>query len=354
MIIKRLGAKDVLPDKHRTAHNVCDVLYTQLVEVLLSDEYKSLNSTDISFEKEQHNIEGLDALDLLDLLIKYDRKDEVTTILTKKITISLLPDLMDFIRASLDACKASSFSVAYALLRKPLMDELLMLEQIFINKNEFVERFYINGDISLYDPGSKKDVARLAIIKDAIDKLPLKSLFNPDYMFEIRYDKAAKHGMNWITNQALHIVTNDSRYRTPKQNLNFIFSSSEDYEKYWHHYYSVMPLLLLYITSIVDEIIFDFLPESLQIKNIKSVRRFIIFMVWGESYTEDEFKNSEPFFNELTGGLRDNCFKCRTDISFQLKDFIAFAFNNRLECSTCKANQLDDANFISKFPLLDI
>jgi hypothetical protein len=184
----------------------------------------------------------------------------------------LLEDLVDFISESLNACKNGKFSVSYALLRKPMLDELLMLEQILNDKEDFVKRYYIDGDVNLYDPSNKKkfDSLKMSIITESISNLPIHSMFNSDFIYDVRYNKDAKHGLNWITNQALHIVTTDSHYRTPNQDLNFVFSVTDDYHKYWHHYYSTVTYLLFYITSIVDEIIASLIPDFTQLSNVKS------------------------------------------------------------------------------------
>jgi hypothetical protein len=74
MILKKINPKPVLPEEYHTAQNITDVLLSQLIEILLSKNlYKSLRQTEISFEKEKHNISGLDVEQLLQLLIQYDR-----------------------------------------------------------------------------------------------------------------------------------------------------------------------------------------------------------------------------------------------------------------------------------------
>ena len=177
--------------------------------------------------------------------------------------------------------KKGKLSVAYALLRKPFTDELLLLEQLLADKEEFIDRFYIQGDPDLYDPQPRKyKINNESTIKRAIDKLTSTTAIDAEFIFNVRYDKACEYGINGISNKALHIVTSDYNYKTQNQNLNFIFATQESRESMWQHFYYSVPYLLIYTASVVDEIIFSYLPDEIITKFCKIIKRQMIFLIW--------------------------------------------------------------------------
>ena len=64
--------------------------------------------------------------------------DDPIDTLARDILQALMVDFLHFVYESLSAAKKGKISVAYALLRKPLTDMLLLLEQILVNRHEFI------------------------------------------------------------------------------------------------------------------------------------------------------------------------------------------------------------------------
>jgi hypothetical protein len=63
-----------------------------------------------------------------------------------------------------------------------------------------------------------------------------------------------------MSNKALHpSTTRNKNNRTEIQNLNFVFSSKESIMTQWDYLYRRLPLLLLYLTEILEFIVFDHL-----------------------------------------------------------------------------------------------
>ncbi|RBL90037.1 hypothetical protein DF182_26565 [Chitinophaga flava] len=62
----------------------------------------------------------------LDWLKNAGLDDELVTTLVKHVTMSVLSDLVNFLYESISNAQKGKMSVAYALLRKPLTDELLI------------------------------------------------------------------------------------------------------------------------------------------------------------------------------------------------------------------------------------
>ncbi|RYU81268.1 LIM domain-containing protein [Hymenobacter persicinus] len=195
-----------------------------------------------------------------------------------------------------------------------------------------------------------------AIIEKAVDKAPMNFVFDATHLYQLRYDKGTKDGLNWITNQALHIVTTDKRYTTPDQELNFVYSTTEDYEKYWKFYYAKLPYLLFYAVTVIDEIVFGLLPEQIDHKRVRAYRRIIVHQVFRgvSGLAEREEKNSfNDLLAELIPDLIYTCTSCQAQIEPTVDDLIWFAFNNVFLCPNCKHDQLGDPTFRLKFHELD-
>ncbi|WP_192821586.1 hypothetical protein [Rufibacter sp. LB8] len=269
------GDEVKLPKKFHSINNLCAIIYDQLTEILTDENYISLKKTMIPFDKEsQILISEFDngEINPLDWLKENKLNDALATVLAKHISMSILSDFVNFIYESLSCARKGKMSVAYALIRKPLTDELLIFEQILNDKNEFVDRFFHDGLPSTYDP-SERSLDKGQIIANAFEKIKAKFTLNKDIIYQLRYDKSCKAGINGISNQALHIVTKDSNYRTANQDLNFVFSNHDDLEKYFIHYYNFVPYLLIYSVAVIDELIFSLLPDNEQQKNLKAVKK---------------------------------------------------------------------------------
>lgn len=317
---------------------------------MTSDLYQGLQQTHFSLEGIPDISENLEAEELLDILVQNNRKDEVIDGVAKRITHAVVDDFVQFVFESLDAIRHARFSVAYALLRKPFVDELFILEQILVDKADFVDRYYFQGDTKLYDPSNSSlfDSVRKPTIEASINKLPFPTDFNADTVYEFRYDKAVKYGMNWVSNQALHIVTNHSKYRTLNKQLNFVFANSDDHKQLWAHYYSVVSYLLHYSVAVIDEIVFSFLPDKIHRKHIKATRRAMI-----QAYSNALLPGNEgrilELFAILSSELAHVCKTCGHNIVFTPNELTTFMLNDKLTCVKCKADQFADIEFQDRF-----
>lgn len=351
MLIKKTISKIVLPEKYHKAQNICDVFMSQLVEILLSPDYKGLQSTRIDFDAMPDDVATTSAESVLQILIDNDRLDDVAVVTLKRIVVSIVEDFLGFISESFNAVKAAKFPVAYGLLRKPLMDELLMFEQMLIDKQGFVDRYIVQKDVTLYDPSNRKlDNVKQDIVTEAMSKLTYSTLFDAKHIYDVRYDSSIKYGLYFVTNQALHIVTTHRHYRTPEQELNFVFANTDDYEKCWEHYYSLMPMLMMYAASVVDEIVFSLIPDMAHVKNMKGVRRCLADMILCGAYEKYD-EGLRDIIEGLSSELEHVCKSCNSSLRLDVVALNMFVFTNVIVCKTCNANQLLDMDFVKKFPV---
>lgn len=333
-----------LPKKYHRLNNLCAIIYDQITEIFVSENYDDLNGTNITLDPEnQALVEELqkDEVHILDWLKANELNDDLTLVLTKHISMSIISDLVNFIYESLSCAKKGKMTVAYALLRKPFTDELLILEQLLSDPHDFIERFYHSGNPDEYDP-SARNIDKKEIIQKALRKTSLSAFFNEDLIYDLRYDKSCDSGINGISNHALHIVTKDKRYKTENQNLNFVFSNEDDLERYWNHYYYFVPYLLIYSSSVIDALIFRCLPDddNQNLKAVKAFRRLVGIIFWTEWNNLDLKKSIETLLKSFSDEINLECPKCKNKLKLTKPDYKLFFESEVFLCSSCLENIL--------------
>jgi hypothetical protein len=351
MLIIEPGDEVVLSQKYHSAHNVSVHLHDQMVNILVNDAYDEFRRArfDITDEmvlvKEMRNQE----VGILDFFEANGMRNEVTDVLVRDIVQALLTDFLHFIHESLSAAKRGKISVAYALLRKPLTDLLLLLEQILVNKQDFIDRFHYAGAPVGYDP-SFANLDKKTIVAAATAKLVLCELFSNDIIYELRYDKSAKYGIAGSTHQALHIVTRNPHFHTRDRDFNFIFDTVDSIDGYWANYYHVVPYILCYAASVMDEIVFDFMPSRERAKWVKNIQRFVLFTAFQEEKPSQEIAGSEnEMFTPILNALTHSCKTCAHEIHFTKPDLILFGQSTVILCDNCFTDQFLDDDFYTKF-----
>ena len=145
--------KVFLPKKYHELNNLCAIVYNQLTEVYVNENYRALSYTDIDISNSEKKINEVKSGKLggLNWLKANNRNEEIEMVLTKHLTKSITTDFINFIFESLYIAKSGKLTVAYSLLRKPFCDLLLMLEQMLIDREGFIDRFFHQGNPKEYD-----------------------------------------------------------------------------------------------------------------------------------------------------------------------------------------------------------
>lgn len=340
-----------LPMEFHFTHNLCAILYDQLADVIANEKFKSLGATSFGIQPGNEGLvsELMDGkIHVLDWLAKFSCNETLCNVLTKHIALAILSDYLNFVYESLNCARKGKMSVAYALLRKPFTDELLILEQLLANRENFVDRFFHQSDQKTYDP--YKATNQLSIIETAIQEFSFWHPFSSQLIYQLRYDKSCNAGVNGISNQAIHIVTSHPNYRTADQNFNFVFSGPSEYESYCSHYYFFAPLLLLYTATVVDEIIFTFLPEEEHCieKTLRAFRRLIAVEFLYSDSIDEEKEEAVSLLNMFTL----TCDSCGHTNDLVRADYELFLKTNIFICSKCFAqkelNTMEDIEGIMK------
>lgn len=324
MLIIEEGDEVVLSPPHHRLHNISVLLYDQMSYLPKHEEYHWF----------QQAPEGV--------------SDTPEDALARDISQALMVDFLNFMYESLNAAKKGKVTVAYALLRKPMTDLLLLLEQILVNRHEFVVRF-TKEDSAKYDP-SVANLNKQAIISEACAKLKLRELLDEEFIHTMRYDKGSKVGVGGSSAQAMHIVTNGKHHATPNAYFNFVFDAVESLEKYWTNYYHVVTYLMCYAAAVMDEIAFSFMPEHFSVLHLKNIQRFLFITELHVDHTNPQrTPEQDTMCAYLSVALAHTCKNCGHGIVFTQADHTRFSHEMVMACPLCKENQLMDIDFGVKF-----
>ncbi|KAB7726476.1 hypothetical protein F5984_24470 [Rudanella paleaurantiibacter] len=345
MLLIEEGQQSHLPKKYRPVNNLCAVIYDQFTSILTQKHFLEHINVEIAIDPaNQQFVEDLQngSMHALDFMKANGQHIELAEILTKHITLSVLSDFANFMYESLSCAQRGKMTVAYALLRKPLTDELVIFERLLTNPAEFIQLYFHVGNPKGYDP-SEPNLNRQQIIQEVFRMANPGPLFVPDLVYGLRYDKHNPAGINGISNQALHIVTNHPAYRTEEAELNFVFSNYHDYRRYWRHYYYFVPYLLIYAAHVVDELVFSWMPGYEHLKAVRAFQRFVGTLFWSKWMQGGGRRtkaSQQLLMQAISESLSGICDQCGKDHTIDEADLTLFFNEQLLLCPHCLCNHM--------------
>ncbi len=259
-----------LPIKYKELHNLCFYLHDILVQVVSEGEKKKLFDIAIKFKKNKDVKKFQDSNDILEWLINNGYEEEFKSIVIKNVLIATISDYCHYIFEALKCSEKSKLAITYTLLRKPLKDNLLFLEWIMTNRNEFLENF--QKDSNFYAIDKIDSTKKKMFIESSVNQINYRETFDADFIYNIRYSKRTVYSLERLWNMANHIVTTSEYYKTESLNLNFVFSGSDSEESQWNYLYLVLPYLIFYTVEVIQVVLdreiggkkFDILSKTLE------------------------------------------------------------------------------------------
>ncbi len=302
-----------LPDKYQFKHNFVFFLYNILVKIVKTGEANGIFR--YAFELKDSNdvkkIEQLSREDILDFLQNNGYEKEANELIKRQIFDAVLSDFLQFVHNALLTSEKAQLSVAFALLRKPFKDNLLILEWLLADPDDFFQNFKLTDSHKSVAIDKISKEKKIKIIADAIIKTE-KPFLPADFIYELRYDKTKHYGFEQIWNKANHIITSNSNYATEDLNLNFVFTQESGKISQWESFYYTLPSLLIYTIFVCDTQYKSFSKGESIIDTELSIRLMSSYIL-----AENQHREADKEALELTPLI---CRKCNSVIKYDDKN----------------------------------
>lgn len=322
-----------LPLQYIPIHDYCCNLIMDIIPFLTEPKYEELAKLSINFDKKYSElVKSFTTVELLDWLKANGHRKEYDNFFLIYVFKGILADFTEYIEFSLIASRRSRLNVALNLIRKPFLENLIVLEKIFLHPEDFVNSF-TEEEPNKYI--SVKEADKKELISGSLKKLGNNPFFNAELIYTLRFDKNNPNSYYAISNQAVHLVTDRSKaYETAKQNFNFILIPESNYREFWEHYYNFLPQLLYYAIEIIEGIVYR---EAKQLKEEYKFRKFtrlIGYLFVTELLFQNQAKKDSAL-DKFSGVFSIKCPICEKENTIYKSDFHDIAFQNILVCKHC-------------------
>ena len=231
-------------------------------------------------------------------------------------------------------------TVTFALLRKPLQDNLFFLEWLLADRSDFLTKFRQGPEH--FDLGRMaKELSkamRIEIIGRAMDKTPAGRWISADALYEVRYEKSAPTGFDRLFNRGLHLVTTHKHYTTEPENINFIFANDDTRFGLWRYLYLWLPALLRHTLNVVRELFKTLDPEFEPFDHVAELWLTVGFLLCVEQEDADEAKNAAgEFFEKMFDEEPLLCVECGKRLTFDSANMLTFWEEGTVQCRSCNA-----------------
>jgi hypothetical protein len=169
----------------------------------------------------------------------------ISTPIKLDILLGLISDTMHFIYEALTAFEKRKFNVAYALLRKPLTENLIIISKL-IKDDDALIRSFADGSLQTKQVMQIDPIDCISLFDDVINELYLRDFATGDLLYKIIFDKKTPNGLQRNMQKSMHLITTrHPALITPKFGLNRIFHSEHGDENY--NVYNTLPIIMFFM-----------------------------------------------------------------------------------------------------------
>ncbi|MBL8635097.1 MAG: hypothetical protein JNM40_17850 [Myxococcales bacterium] len=275
-----------LPSEFIAAHYLCYRNHDIMLEMLRSGEKHGVFNAEYPFrdEADRHSFE--ESEDIFTWLSETKREEERVDLLRRTIFPAVLSDFLHFVYEALACSGKAKLTVAFALLRKPLQENLHLLESIATDFDSFAAKLATEPH-RLSAGGSGGLSAHQKRIDIAINQIDETDRFDGEYLAVLRYDKRNKDSFAHVFDTAIHLFTDNHAIRTEPMNINFIFSDNESRWSQWSYIYSRLPYVLTYARLLFEHVLAA--VKKTDPKYIEDMERRLSAstLLWSETISEE-------------------------------------------------------------------
>ena len=323
-----------LPEQYRFSHDYCLFLYDILVEILKSGEKARIfANVEIEFKDAEQAQAFEDASPKDEALFQWLENNgfdaDLDWFTYKHAIVALLADYCQFMLAALRCSEKGNLTVAFALLRKPLRENLFLFEWLLHDSKDFITTFRKTGADAL-DERIRKKKGKLELMHAITTKIKHGSRFNADLMYRLRYEATETHGFERVWNQATHLVTTFKDMETETHNFNFIFSGEKQRISQWNLIYLRLPVLLDYTVDVVEALVATLAKRESE--DSMDMRRLAGMYLWAKKFVDKEL-------GVTTSALKtkSHCDQCHTDSEIEDEDMEVLYEYGTIPCPNCLA-----------------
>lgn len=200
----------------------------------------------------------------------------------KLICRALAFDFLEFVGEAVRTTIRGPLTVAIALLRKPLKENLFYLEWILADPEDFFKRFY-GGDVEGLALSKIAEKRKLEIIRGAMAKSPYAEWVEAEFIYELRFEKKSPISLEPSWQKANHLITTMGVLKTERENFNFIFSTPDARDTQWRGFYATVPILLFHALQIIETMIAQFAKRAAPGGDLVPLRTLAAMLLWMKS-----------------------------------------------------------------------
>lgn len=331
-----------LPREFEFSHDLSFVLHDMLSRHVVEGEKAGLRSFEVPLNQTcDHAALGrLDGEDAWRWLAENGYQHVLDDYTYRELAFALLADMCHYIYEGLRCSEKGKLSVAYSNFRKPIQDNLYYLEWMLGDWPGFLASFRQGPqhlDIAKLAKDARKP-RRLEVIARAMNQMAIGEWIAPEFLYELRYDKASEIGLDWVFTQAVHLVTTFAHNETSPEDLNFVFCDDEDREHLWHHLYLRLPLILIHALHVVRSL-FGTFGSGFRACDVTTDFWLIAgLFLWAQKHSaSDRHHNAATaMFRSVFAAGRLNCMRCGVPIEFDRLNTQRFWDDGKVRCAKCK------------------
>lgn len=241
----------VLPKEFFPAHDLCFLVHDVMAEFLASGERHKIFTGRIDLsDDDAAELEASD--DLLAWLEQTGRLAERARVLKAVVLPAVLSDLLHFLYTALQCSQKGKLNVTYALIRKPIQENLYVLESMVLGEITFAD-LLATAPLKLRPKNAGGVEGHTDRIRRVLEVIQQDQVFDAAYMAQLRYAKV-EDGFDGICNKAMHLFTEHPAIQTEAMNINFVFSDFDEKLTQWRYLYGRLPYVLVYLWSVLEHI----------------------------------------------------------------------------------------------------
>jgi hypothetical protein len=323
-----------IPPAYRDQHELCFYLHDAMVTLLKGAEDVQASVLNIRLESAGEADEFTRRNNPIEYFLDRGEIDIARRIALNQVTPALFADFLHFIYEALSCLERRKFVVAFALLRKPMQQNLLFASWMLADEAAFFEDLRRSPADHMEEHKFPAD-KRIRIFQCALSNVEHYGLLDASLINEIIYNKELPKGFAHLFAKANHLVTSRGQLaRTENMNLNFIFKNPADNDVYESVYLSLS--YLLWYALLIQIALFSRMrtveDSFTRWMTITTMATFDSLFVEGSSHL------AMGLIKAL--GKFMNCPHCKKRVSIGRKATGRLFLAQRVRCKTCK-NEYD-------------